>query len=201
MIVPEEEVLKFKEYLNNINPKKPIQIYYKDEKYPPGFLWKLTYIVTFLIGLISKDFKDKWNNRISNTRGGVFLFPNREIYSDLTNPRVFAIYRHEAVHYRDEVEEGSFFYVLKYTFLPIPFLAAYYRANYEFRGYAQNLITDFEAYGVWDDAMDANCRKYFSGSLYLWMWPWKGRLNKAFDKLKADVISGKVKGYYPALKF
>lgn len=199
--VSKEQIEEFMTYLNSLRPSKPIEIYYKNEKYPPGIFWTLVKFITTLLGYVIPGFKYRWDNNISNTGGGVFLFPNREIYSDLTNPKVFAIYRHETVHYRDELDYGSFLFKLHYTLLPFPILWAYYRAYFEFRGYAQNLITHYEVYGEWDDALEQRCKDHFKGYLYGWMWPWNGRVDRAFENLKSGVLSGSISGYHPPLDF
>ena len=176
-----------------------LEIYYKDEKIPVFWIRFLFFFVG-IVGFFNRGFKKRWESSISNGLGGRYLiFPSRKTHSDLRDYRVYKIFRHELVHLIDQRKRPIWFN-LTYALLPLPILLSG-RSHWEFRGYAQNLIVRFEEFGYIDDSYLEWIADQFTGSLYLWMYPFRGSLMKKLRRLREAIVSGDVSGKYPDLKF
>lgn len=176
-----------------------IQVIYKDEP-SPALSVTFIYFLASIVGFFSSAFKERWNTKISNSMGGKYIvFPSRTSHGDLTDYRTYVTYRHELVHILDSKKHGLWFY-LSYVLLPLPMLLSW-RAHWEFRGYAQNLIVSYEETGeITDDSLEW-VAGYFSESLYVWMWPFKSYVRKKLATLRTDISAGTVEGFYPTLKW
>lgn len=101
-----------------------------------------------------------------------------------------AVLRHEAVHRRDYLN-GPLFYMSSYV------LSRKWRAYWERRAYAQNMIVEFEKTGTISQETIARIIKRFEGPDYLWMD------REAFIKIiqiKEAIASGEYKGVYPDVR-
>lgn len=193
--VEPDKVQALLEYVEAEVPE--IEILYKDEPLPTWWL-KFVFLMVRLVGLISPSFADTWFNRVSNSIGKKYIiFPNRKDWSDFTDYSTYVIFRHELVHTRD-VRRWGIFFLLTYVLLPLPTLFAG-RAHWEFRGYAQNMIVRYEERGEISDSYLDWIESQYTGSLYFWMWPWRRGVRKRLERLRDDIYSGKVSGFYPDL--
>lgn len=82
------------------------------------------------------------------------------------------VVRHEAVHMRQRIQYGIFFYLL-YLFLPVPILFAYFRMKFERDAYAETMRFHARTYGV--KHITTEQYKHFivgaiTGASYLWPW-------------------------------
>ena len=170
-------------------------VYYKNEGYP-GLYWKFIGLLVFLYGKLNKDFYTRFQTRVTNASSKDILFPSRKTHGDHTQLTVYRTLRHELVHIRDARTYPVWFQV-SYTLLPIPLGLAYFRADWEFRAYAQTLIVTYNQYGSIDEEMIQQIVKHFTDHLYFWMWPFKKTMDRKVRALVKAIEEGRVYGYYP----
>lgn len=96
--------------------------------------------------------------------------------------------RHEAVHlaqFRRYTVPGMF---VLYVLLPLPMGLAWFRAHFEKQAYAEQLRAAAEVWGP-DHPRSARYRAYvigqFTGAAYGWMWPFRGSLERWYDRVLA----------------
>ena len=171
--------------------------YYKDEGYPWVY-WKMLYFLVCFWDKLSPGFLEHFNTRVSNASSKEILFPSRETHGDWTKINVYSTLRHELVHIRD-ARRFPILFQLSYTLLPLPALFAYCRADWEFRGYAQNMIASYNHHGVIEDSQIEFIVSKFSGSLYFWMFPFTKTMRRKVKALAKDIEEGTVYGYYPKI--
>jgi hypothetical protein len=172
-----------------------LEIVYKDEPLPTRWMAFL-FMWANLVGRFSKSFKRKWENDISNAVAPKYLvFPSRSTYGDLTEYHAYALFRHELVHLIDMRKHGWGFN-LTYILFPFPLFFAG-RSHWEFRAYTQNLLVRFEEFGIITDSTLSWVESQYTGSLYLWMWPWKKSVKRKLKSLRLLIETGEVQGFYP----
>lgn len=176
-----------------------LQIIYKDEPLPKWWMKVLFFLVS-VVGFFNSSFEDKWMKRISNGIGGKWIMlPSKNSHGDFTEYNVYTVIRHEYAHLLDQ-KKYPFVFGLTYALFPLPSGLAG-RAHWEFRGYAQNLIVQWEEFGRINDQTVEWIASQFWGSLYFWMWPFKKYVRKKLKGLVEDIKAGKVEGYNPDIKW
>lgn len=126
----------------------------KRDVYIPIFIW--------LVGLFSRSFKQRFYNEYFTTSGDVVYCPG--CADDvLARPAAYeAVLRHEAAHVRDWKAYGVKF-SLTYA------LSRKWRAYWEYRGYMQNMLVEYERSGKISDLKMLWLKDVFSGPMYFWM--------------------------------
>lgn len=170
-------------------------VYYKDEGYP-GLYWKFIGLVVYLYGKINPDFYHRFMTRVTNASSKDILFPSRKTHGDHSVYPVYRILRHELVHIRD-AKRFPVWFQLSYTLLPLPLGLAYFRADWEFRAYAQTLIVTYNQEGSIPEDLIQAVIGHFTGHLYFWMWPFKKTMTRKVRVLVKAIEEGNVHGYYP----
>jgi len=98
--------------------------------------------------------------------------------------------RHEAVHLRQFQRLTLPVMALLYVMLPLPMGLAYFRARFEMQAYEETIRAAAEVYGQSYASSDAH-REYvienFTSASYGWMWPFKGSLNRWYDRVLASL--------------
>jgi hypothetical protein len=174
-----------------------IEIIYKDEPLPNVWYLKFIFGLVNLVGIFSKSFKDKWMSSYANGIGRFIIFPTRKDFSDFTEYRTYALLRHEYVHVLD-MKKNPLWFILTYVLLPLPLLVSG-RAYWELRGYVQNMLVMYEERGILPDTYIKQLSRPFYGGMYFFMFPFKSLVLKRLFRLKEDIESGKVQGYYPPI--
>lgn len=96
----------------------------------------------------------------------------------------YMILRHERVHLRDAARWPLLF-ELSYLFFPLPFVLTL-RAYWEYRAYCESLVVEAERYGyVRRDSIEFYVGQ-FTGSYYLWMFPFPAFLRERFYRFLAS---------------
>lgn len=170
------------------------KIYYKTEP-APNFKVAVIYAIFNFIGLFSPQTKKDWFEKFANGFGNIILLPDKKTYGDATDYITYMILRHEYVHVLESIKEGVWFY-LKYLFLPLPTVLTF-RADKEFRGYAQNMIVMFEEFGVIPDTYIEIIADHFSGAMYFFMLPFRGYVIRKLKELRQLIYDGHVSGFNP----
>jgi hypothetical protein len=191
--VSQKKVDRLKRKMNGEIPD--LEIVYKDEEWPNH--WMLTIIQLFVgfVGLFSSSFKDKFYNRMGNAFGKFLLLPNREEYSDWTDPNVHKMVRHEFVHLMD-YKETPLAFVLTYVLFPLPTIFSG-RVYWEIRAYAQNMMVEYELNGKVSDSTLDWIEDHFCSSMYFWMFPFRGLVREELENIREKIESEHVEGFYP----
>lgn len=172
-----------------------VQILYKDEPMPTWWLRALDIFIK-IVGIFNKDFYEQWHTHIGNGIGGRWiLLPGTPEYRDFSNYHVYSMLRHEYVHLRDQRARPLWFY-LTYLILPLPLFFTG-RAHWEYRGYAQDVITEYEIFGKITRETREWVINQFTSSLYLWMWSDPNKVEERVDSLIEGVKEGRYAGFYP----
>jgi len=102
--------------------------------------------------------------------------------------------RHEAVHLRQFRRYTLPVMALVYVLLPLPAGLAYGRAKLEMEAYEETIRAAAEVRGL-GYVRGAEHRAYvleqFTGSSYVWMWPFRGYLNRWYDRVLATLDEGR----------
>jgi hypothetical protein len=98
--------------------------------------------------------------------------------------------RHEAVHLRQFRKYTLPVMAVFYVLLPVPMGLAYFRAELEKEAYAETIRAAAEVYGP-AYARSEQHRKYvidqFMGPSYGWMWPFRGSMERWYDRILATI--------------
>lgn len=112
-------------------------------------------------------------------------------WDEWTPDERYVTLRHEAVHLRQFKRFTLPVMAVLYVLLPLPMGLAYFRARFEMEAYAETVRAAAEVYGTAYARGDEH-RKYvidqFVGASYGWMWPFRGQLNRWYDRVLATVI-------------
>jgi len=100
------------------------------------------------------------------------------------------ILRHERVHMRQARKYTRFWFSFLYLFVFFPIGLAWYRAKFEMEAYTESLRA-YREYGIDITQPDikANILKHFTTAEYLWMFPFKGYLERWFDRTVQEVLA------------
>lgn len=94
------------------------------------------------------------------------------------------VLRHERVHLRDARSWPVLFH-LSYVLLPI---GPSFRALWELRAYRETLRCELEATGRISDGTLAFVASQFTGSSYLWMWPFPGHIRSLLARMRDELL-------------
>lgn len=170
------------------------QIVYKDEEMPTWWLKVLIWFFDSFIRVFSDDFADNWMNNFANGLWSYLLLPSREGYSNHRKVSVYGLIRHEAVHMRDMMKHPVWFPFSYLFVLPTLFTM---RAFWEYRGYTQQMLVEYELTGDVSDSTIDWLEGTFSGSTYLWMDAVGDRARKRLESIRERILSGETEGFYP----
>ena len=125
----------------------------------------------------------RWMTDFTHTGGPWIWMPKKFIGTE----QGYRILRHERVHMRDS-KRWPILFQLSYILLPVGPAG---RAYWEFRAYKESMRAEYEAWGQIPDAsLDWYCDQ-FTGSNYLWMWPFKKDIRARFERARQDIINGR----------
>jgi hypothetical protein len=109
-------------------------------------------------------------------------------WAELGDADRFILLRHERVHLRQRERLGDVGMTFVYLVPFFPLFLAYGRARLEWEAYTETLRATAEVYGV--DAAE-RLREHivlrFVGGDYGWMWPFRGAINRWFDRAMAEI--------------
>jgi len=98
--------------------------------------------------------------------------------------------RHEAVHLRQFRRWTLPGMALLYVLLPLPLGLAWFRARFEMEAYAESIRAAAEVWGPMHPRTPAFRERIISqflGPSYGWMWPFRGALERWYDRVLAKV--------------
>jgi len=98
----------------------------------------------------------------------------------------YATMRHERMHLRQFRRYGLVAMALLYLFVPLPLGLAWFRARFEWEGYAETIRAVAEVHGrarVEDRGFRAGIVRQFTSGAYGWMWPFRRTLERWYDEV------------------
>ncbi len=98
----------------------------------------------------------------------------------------YATMRHERMHLRQFRRYGLVGMALLYLLVPLPLGLAWFRARFEWEGYAETIRAVAEIHGrarVEDPAFRAGIVRQFTSGAYGWMWPFRRTLERWYDSV------------------
>ncbi|MFO0554547.1 MAG: hypothetical protein U0271_39590 [Polyangiaceae bacterium] len=112
---------------------------------------------------------------------------------DDADPRsVIVTLRHERVHLLQRRRLTFLGMALVYLLLPFPVGLAYGRARLEWEAYRETLRATLELFG--EDALRSAALRtrivsQFTSAAYLWMWPFKGSVERWYDEALEELLT------------
>jgi hypothetical protein len=121
------------------------------------------------------------------TLGNTVYLPTNWNEGTLTSQ--LATLRHERVHMRQSARLGRLKFSLLYALAPLPVLFSYYRMKFEMEAYEESIRTYAAEYGkeFLTPEVRENFIRHFTSSEYLWMWPWRSRIEAWYDDFVASL--------------
>jgi hypothetical protein len=144
--------------------------------------------ISFFLLVVSFGKMRKFMTRFTTTLGDTVYTPTDW---GIFSPRSQAsILRHERVHMRQSREYSRLWFSFLYLFVFFPVGLAWYRAKFEMEAYEESLRA-YREYGtdITQPAIRASMLAHFTTAEYLWMFPFKKRLNKWFDDAVQRVLA------------
>jgi hypothetical protein len=111
-------------------------------------------------------------------------------WDDWGDDERYVTLRHEAVHLRQFRAYTLPGMALLYVLLPLPVGLAWFRARFEKEAYAETIRAAAEVWGPDHPRGDAYRRHIidqFTGPTYGWMWPFRGGLERWYDRVLATL--------------
>lgn len=148
------------------------------------------------IGWILSPFNKGYMTTYATTMFGKIWLPSGA--SQWSPETLYQLYRHEFIHLLDAKTYSIFFTLSYLLLLPVIFTC---RCLWELRGYTQTMLVEYEKTGrIENDTLDWIAGQ-FTGSLYLWMCPFKGWLMSRLNSIRDRITNGEIKGFlYPHIK-
>ncbi len=140
-----------------------------------------------LIGLTfgqMRDYLDNYHTTVGQTVYVTGDWANRDPDSR------YITLRHERVHMRQFRRFTLLGMAVLYLLVPLPIGLAYFRARFEKEAYAESMRAACELHGrdhIEADRYRERILRQFCGPSYLWMWPFRGHLNRWYDSILAEI--------------
>lgn len=192
-MVPHKLVQELEEFTRVNFPD--LKIVYKDEEgwqKTSFYTWVIWAFFTYIIRPFSKKNHDLFMTKYSNALPcGTLVFPSRKTHSDWSKLSVFAVVYHELKHLLDMKKYPVWFMVSYLLVLPALFSM---RAYWEIRGYTATMLALFKVLKDIPKEVPQNYIRHFTGSMYLFMFPFRGTVLKIFEKNRQRILRGEITG-------
>lgn len=195
--ISEEKVQELKDRIDREFPEVEIVYKSKEDWWHENLFLRAFQLLLNFIGFFSAKAEKKMHDGVANAFLKFILLPDEKEWRDWSNKKVYGTIRHEYVHLKD-YERSPIFYLLTYALLPLPFLVSG-RAYWELRAYAQNMMVEYELRGEIPDFVVDWVEEKFSTSLYLYMFPFSGIVEKRIKKLRERIENEEIEGHYPEI--
>jgi hypothetical protein len=107
-------------------------------------------------------------------------------WDDWDPDRRYVTMRHEAVHLRQFRRLTLPVMAILYLLIPLPLGLAYFRARFEMEAYAESIRAAAEVWGPAIPRAGAfrdHIVQQFCGPSYGWMWPFRRRVERWYDRV------------------
>jgi len=111
-------------------------------------------------------------------------------WDSMSRDRRYLVLLHERIHLRQFRRYTMLGMILLYLLLPLPLGLAYFRARFEREAYAETIRGAAALYGaehVRAPGFRANIFDQFLGPSYGWMWPFRGSLDRWYERILAQL--------------
>jgi len=190
-MVPHNLVRDLEEFAQTNFPD--LKIVYKDEEgwhKTSFYTWVIWAFFTYIIRPVSKGNYDLFMTRYSNALPcGTLVFPSRKTHSNWSNLSVFATVYHELKHLLD-MKKYPIWFMVSYL-LVFPVLVTM-RAYWEIRGYTATMLALYKVLGSLPKETYESYTRHFTGSMYLFMFPFKKTVLKIFEKNRQRILQGEI---------
>ena len=122
------------------------------------------------------------------TIGATVYFPPD--WADRGDDDRYVTLRHERVHLRQFARFTVPVMALLYLLVPLPMGLSWWRAHFEKQAYAETIAAAAEVWGadcVREPAFRGHIVGQFTGASYGWMWPFRGAVERWYDRQLAEV--------------
>lgn len=146
------------------------------------------------IGWLLRPINPTYMTEYTTIMFGKVYFPSREAIEEWGPSQVYSTLRHEFVHLMDS-KRFPIWFELSYLLLFPTILTM--RAYWEWRGYTQTLLVEYEQTGtISSQLVEHIIDRYVSGD-YGWMFPFRKRLQRRMKKTCQQIYDGVIQGPYP----
>jgi len=149
-----------------------------------------------VMGFLSRGrFHRDFDKHYVTVFGNEVWLPSRRYVEDPNFEGVlYGILRHEMAHMLDREAHPVWFPLSYVLFFPTLYTM---RAEWEWRGYTQTMMVDFERYGeISDEQINRIAKIMTSGGYFFMMAPWRGAAAQARAiQIAVDITSGRLVGY------
>lgn len=213
MEIPESRRKRPEKEKEKMNAKQRVKVLLKeiDEEFSgkvvlevksTKWYWRVLGFLHYLVTFGNKDFM----TRITTVMGPKIGLPQDP--EDMLSTELYELLLHERAHLRQmrrlsrNMWVGAFLHMLLYAFVFFPIGLAYFRAKYEKEGYKETIRAWIHLYGP-EEVTELSKSliyknfivKQFTSSVYLYMWPFKKRISRWYDKTLEDVM--REEGVFP----
>lgn len=169
---------KYEHTLKNIQDILTVRVYVKER----SLLMKVLYAIC-LMRFWNPEFMSSYTNVVS-TPWSHHIFMPEELHGTAAGARVL---RHEFVHAKDCNGWRWPFFILSYCILPV---GPSFRAYWELRGYRESMVAYYEAFGELPEWYLDFIAKEFTGSTYLYMFPFPKTIRRILEGYRAEIVNG-----------
>ena len=154
---------------------------------------KLMRVINVLLRILTFGGQKMFMMNFTTTLGNTMYIPT--LWDHWPEEVRCIILRHEAIHMKQAKKYWRPFFSFLYMFFPLPFLFAYFRMKFESEAYEESIRASYDYFGMkcFTPVMRERYVSYFTSSDYLWMWPFKGRVEAWYDTFCATLIEQKLK--------
>lgn len=143
--------------------------------------WLMKAINVFLLIVsfgMQRTFMTAFTTTLGNT---VYITDAWDTWGEITR---VVLLRHERVHMRQARRYTRVLFSLLYLFAFFPVGLAYFRAKFEKEAYEETIAATLEYRGreiVENQHFREKTIQHFTSAEYLWMWPFRGHLERWYD--------------------
>lgn len=145
-------------------------------------------VISWALWLLSFGQMDVFMDHYVTTIGYTVYVPSN--WSTRTPFAKASVLRHEWVHMKQTKRMGWLLYALSYLLFPLPFGLAWGRMKLEREAYEESMWAQSVYYGMEvlksDQLRDSMVRN-FTGPAYLWMWPFRARVERWYDGMVSRI--------------
>ncbi|HAA53713.1 MAG TPA: hypothetical protein DCE42_03110 [Myxococcales bacterium] len=146
------------------------------------------------IGALLWPINKRYMTAYTTVMFGKIYFPSRETVALWPKAQMYATLRHEFVHLMDAKRFPLWFEISYLLFFPAVLTM---RAYWEYRGYVQNLLVEYERTNAISEETITWIVECFVRSEYGWMYPFRQHLTNILQRTKQRILKGELRGPYP----
>ena len=151
---------------------------------------RLSKLIDRALKLITLGGQREYLTHYHTVLGNTLYVP--DVWAELNDVEQAVVLRHERVHLRQRRRFTFPIFAFLYLIPFLPLGLAYGRAKLEWEAYAETLRATADYEGK-EAALSPDLRRKivgrFTGGAYGWMWPFRGRVNRWYDQVIAEIVA------------